>query len=515
MFFSPAMTRALTTAATAIMVGSILVATTRTAASANPTFPSQTTPSHSGSSGSSGSGRSGGSTVPVPAVMNAGAGTPVLAVGTFALSSVGYSESEYFLSGTASAYVNVGPLASDGKWTVKPTTAEAYKTRIVVLRPANSRRFSGTVVVEWLNVSAGQDSPADWSLAHDEMIRSGDIYVGVSAQAVGVNALKVADPARYGSLTHPGDSYSYDIFSQAGQAVRKAAGTVLGGLRPQTVIGDGESQSAFRLTTYVNAVAPLANVFDSYLIHSRAGGGSDLSQAPLTAIPVPAVVYTRTDLKTPVLTFQTETDLLVLGYYPATQADSRNFRLWEVAGTAHADAYILQVSATDDGSKAADTALFALMKNPPSQINIGGFTASCTAGFNTGQQHYVFQTALRRLVFWTQTGIAPRSMARLAVNPATATAPASYQVDANGNVLGGIRSPAVDAPVATLSGLPPVGAPGFCVLFGTTAPFTSAQLAALYPTNSAFVREWRSSVLRGVLAGYLLPEDAARLFAVV
>src|SRR5437773_2472833 len=82
------------------------------------------------------------------------------------------------------------------------------------------------------------------------------------ALAVGVNALKCpgasppscpapGDPARYSGLTHPGDSYSYDMFSQAGQAVRGNAATVLGGLRPARVIAAGESQSAGRMVTYI------------------------------------------------------------------------------------------------------------------------------------------------------------------------------------------------------------------------------------------------------------------------
>jgi Alpha/beta hydrolase domain len=439
-----------------------------------------------------------------------GAGAPSLAVGTFSLASVGYSEAEYFLSGTATAYTNTAPLGADGKWSVAPASRAAYKTRVVVLRPKSARDFSGTVVVEWLNVSAGQDSPADWALGHDEMIRSGDAYVGVSAQAVGVNALKAIDPARYGSLSHPGDSYSYDIFSQAGQAVRKAAATLMPGLRPRTIVADGESQSAFRLTTYVNAIAPLVNVFDSYLIHSRSASGSALSEAPQPDIETPAVVFTRDDSAVPVLTFQTETDPIILGYLPATQADSKNFRLWEVAGTAHADAYVLSVSAADANTQAADNQLFALMQNPPSTISVGGFTASCTAPFNTGEQHYVYQTALHDLTVWTQTGIAPRHMPRLSVSSTGA-----YQLDANGNVRGGVRSPAVDTPVATLSGLPPADAPGFCLLFGRTIPFSAAQLAARYPTHQAFVLRWRLSVLSGLLSGYLLPADAVRLYRVV
>lgn len=39
---------------------------------------------------------------------------------------------------------------------------------------------------------------------------------------------------------------------------------------------------------------------------------------------------------------ETETDLFsLIGYYPARQADSENIRLWEMAGTAHADATLL------------------------------------------------------------------------------------------------------------------------------------------------------------------------------
>ena len=55
---------------------------------------------------------------------------------------------------------------------------------------------------------------------------------------------------------HPGDSYSYSIFEQAGAAVRRDAATVLSGLKPQRILALGESQSATRLVTYVNALQP-------------------------------------------------------------------------------------------------------------------------------------------------------------------------------------------------------------------------------------------------------------------
>ena len=43
------------------------------------------------------------------------------------------------------------------------------------------------------------------------------------AQKVGVDALIRNNRARYGSLVHPGDSYSYNIFSLAGARIRDNA----------------------------------------------------------------------------------------------------------------------------------------------------------------------------------------------------------------------------------------------------------------------------------------------------
>ena len=48
---------------------------------------------------------------------------------------------------------------------------------------AGAHKFNGTVVVEWLNVSASTaDASADWNAAHREIMRSGYAYVGVGAE---------------------------------------------------------------------------------------------------------------------------------------------------------------------------------------------------------------------------------------------------------------------------------------------------------------------------------------------
>jgi hypothetical protein len=443
-----------------------------------------------------------------PAVTRPVAGAPLVFGHTsFDLASVGYEQSEFFLEGTADAYASTAPLTPDGRWTVEPTSPAPYVTRVVVNRPVDRREFNGTVVVEWLNVSGGVDSSPDWMNLHVELIRRGYAWVGVSAQIVGLDALKVpprGDPARYGSLAHPGDSYSYDMFSQAGEAVRADAEQVLGGLRADRVIAMGESQSAGRLVTYIDAVHAVARVFDGFLVHSRSAGGAPLSQGPQATVAAPRPTLIRDDLDVPVLVFQSETDS---GGLVARQPDSSTFRLWEVAGTAHYDLYGLRLGATDTGDRRTVAEWFDSMLHPSAEPSAN---FSCSAPINSGPQSLVLRAAIAALHRWVDKGEPPPVAPRFEMSP---TDPRQYALDANGNVLGGIRTPAVDAPVATLSGRGAGGAM-WCFLFGTTTPFTAEQLAARYRTHRGFVSAWNRATREAVAAGFIRPDDARNLRAV-
>ena len=158
-------------------------------------------------------------------------GKPNLLLGAFDIGSVGYVAEEFFVSGTASSYTSATQLSPDGRWSVKPSETADYTTRIVVLTPADRAQFNGTALVEWLNVSGGIDAPAVWMMAHREIVRAGYAYVAVSAQRVGVQggasilgadmSLKSQNPTRYAPLSHPGDAFAYDIYSQVGRADQK------------------------------------------------------------------------------------------------------------------------------------------------------------------------------------------------------------------------------------------------------------------------------------------------------
>jgi hypothetical protein len=442
-----------------------------------------------------------------------GNGRPFIASTNFDLAQVGYMQEEFFISGTATAYTSAGPLTSDGKWTVSPGNTAAYKTRILVYRPTSPKKFNGTVLVEWLNVSGGLDAAPDWLGAHTELIREGFAWVGVSAQYVGVEGgpslgianlpLKLVNPARYGSLVHPHDSFSFDIFSQAGQAVRHPAGVrPLGDLVIKKLIAAGESQSAFRLVTYINAAHPVAGIYDGFLVHSRGAGGAPLSESPQTPIAPPRSVLIRTDLRVPVLTFETETDLTFLGYFSDRQPDGKRFRLWEVAGTAHVDAYTLATGPTDLGDS-PDVAKLVVTTDPIPGI------ITCPLPVNAGPQHFVLNAAIDALARWVRGGRPPRRARRLEV---AAGPPVTITRDAHGNALGGIRTPQVDVPIATLSGEGQTGSI-ICILFGTTTPFDAATLASLYGDNAAYVSAFKKATRRAVRAGFVLRPDAKLMTA--
>ena len=378
-----------------------------------------------------------------------GGNGPFVAAGEPAdVESAGFVEEEFAASGTAASYVAVGELPTDGTYELEPGPTADYATRILVRRPAEAADFNGTVVVEWLNVSSGADASPDYTYLADEIVRGGYAWVGVSAQQIGIEGgpvlvsagdiadgiagvgLRGIDPARYGELSHPGDAFAFDIYTQIGRALR--AGDGLGDLEPERVLAVGESQSAFALTTYYDGVQPLTLAYDGFLIHSRGGAAAPLV-GPDQSIDLAGAIggqptQLRTDLDAPAIMVESETDLVsIIGYYPARQDDSDSIRLWEIAGTAHADAY--QVGATVDA--------------------LGCGTV------NAGPQHFVVKAALRHLDAWVRDGDAPPEAARLEVDDSTGTA--TIVRDQDGIAVGGIRTPQVDVPTSILSGDPPAG----------------------------------------------------------
>jgi hypothetical protein len=416
------------------------------------------------------------------------------------LAAAGYEQHEYFASGTATSYAASSGLTPDGRWSFVPSGTADYKTRVLVRRPTDPKRFSGNVVVEWLNVSGGVDTDAEFVSTREELLRAGDVWVGVSAQLIGVEGgpvlvqvsgvagaenagkgLKNIDPARYGSLHHPGDGYSFDIYTQVARAIRSGSG--LAGLQPpQRLIAAGQSQSAYAMVTYYNGVQPLSDAFDGFFVHSRGSGELPLvapgQYADFAGAVNGAKTVLRPDVSAPVLDLQTETDVEndILGSSAVRQPDSDRFRLWEVAGTAHFDKTLLS---------RADA------------------YQSC-GSINDGPMHVVAIAGMHALKTWLATNTAPPTASRfeLTTDPKTAIVR-----DADGIAAGGVRTPPVDVPVATLSGSSAQSPSLICQILGSTTPFTQARLGQLYPSVADYQQRYDASTDAAIKTGFVLPED--------
>jgi Alpha/beta hydrolase domain len=414
------------------------------------------------------------------------------------LDGAGYVEEEFFIEGNARAFDQAGDWAVDGMWSVNEISTADYKTRILVRRPVDPEAFSGVVLVEWFNVTSLVDIDVDFGFLSEEILREGHAWVGVSAQAAGLESigggpfgagavgLLTWDPDRYSSLHHPGDAYSYDIFSQVG-ATLWSAGDIdpLGGLQPELMLANGQSQSAIRMVTYVNAFHTNADVYDGFLIHNRPGVAAPLGDGFSNLLG-----QVRADIDTPVFQVVSETDLYELAgaefSFPSVrQPDSNTVHTWELAGTAHADAHYL-TGLNEQGSILYE----------------GFFDLSVVIPLvNSAPQNLAMHAALNNLVLWVREGIAPPGASPLE------TADDMILRDENGNALGGLRLPHIEVPTALLSG--ENGIP----FSGRTVPFDTATLDLLYPSAQDYVDAVSAAALSAVDARYLLPIDAATLVA--
>jgi hypothetical protein len=351
---------------------------------------------------------------------------------------------------------------------------------MIVRRPAPPSKFNGTVLMEWLNVTLGYDIDAAWAAGSDHFIRRGYAWIGVSAQRVGVTALKSWSPSRYGILdvTQGGtiltDALSFDIFSQAAQAVRSPAGiSPMGALHVEVILAVGVSQSAIRgLAPYHNSIHPLANVFDGFFL---VGGGGLL----------------RTDLSVKSFKGLSETDIAAGGnQVGVSQPDSDHFRRWEVAGTAHYDDWVQQT-------------LFPLQTRDGVLQIPANFPCSLPP-FSRIPYHFVFNAAIDHMVRWVKNNIAPPTAPEITRD---ASSPTLVGRDNYGNTLGGIPLSQHAVPTAVNTGVN-FPATNACRLFGSYQPFDEATLDALYRNHGAYVSRVLNLTLENLLRGFLEQEDA-------
>jgi hypothetical protein len=376
------------------------------------------------------------------------------------LAAAGYVEQEFYVSGKADAYGTAGEqVGSD----------VSYQTRVIVRRPEHPAKFNGTILAEWQNVTAGHDLDALWS--HQQIMREGYAWVGVSAQRVGVDQLRGWSPARYGDLDVTGggrfmaDELSYDVYAQVAKALR-APGEVrpLGPLTAKAILAVGASQSAGRMTIYYDNVLPKTEaVFDGF---ANIVGGAPSRKG---AEPV-FQVLSETDVRSPV-----------------RRPDDDRFVRWEVAGAAHSgwngQEYRRPILERDLGAAPS----FDCDQPPWSRVPL----------------HHAIAAAYAHLTRWIRSGVRPPAAPPLELNP-DGTKPR----DELGLAQGGIRLSQVEVPTALNTG--DNSGESFCRLFGAHIPFDKSRLDRLYPSHGGYVAAVAKTDRGNVRAGYLLPGDALR-----
>ena len=402
------------------------------------------------------------------------------------LAAYGYEEQEYFVSGVATAGATSAP----------------YTTRIIVTRPDtipdNGPEFNGTVLLDWVNVTAQFENAVDSIEANEMLLRDGYAWVHVSAQAAGLDTPVVPnplvpkkwDPVRYAAIDHPGDVYSYDMFSQVAKAMKDGGENgidPMGDLGVDYVLAAGQSQSASRLTAYVNDHQDAANVIDGFLIHGTFGGDGPSSS------PVP------------VIHLESDADVA-----PGAQANpAGNVALWEVAGTAHSGFWIGYHSVFGNGprsqldapriSRAEKEAIDRAAGNYGEQVH--PLLAACTLAGATMPMHYVTSSAIAHLEDWVRYGTVPPSGPKIDTNRVGSVVAGQY-----GNTRGGIRLAPIVHPVAAYVS-------NACQLGGKTVPFSEVQLLAMYGSHRRYYQLFSATVAQNVADGWLLPPDAADLLA--
>jgi hypothetical protein len=432
------------------------------------------------------------------------------------LKKMGYVEEEYFFSGAANVY----DWPANGPAVVR-TAAAPYTTRVLIRRPVDARRFSGTVVVELLNPSNRMDLNIGWAISHEQWVRNGDAWVGVTAKPISVVALKTFDAERYAPLSWanplpPSDARNcesvagdsarttenglvWDVHRQVAQWLRDGDATNPFAVRERSSVARlyawGYSQSGSFLYTYINAIHPLdvkelgKSLFDAYFI--------GVSSGPVPINQCSARIESDdprrkiANVGVPVVRVMTQSDYLrgIAGRRPDSDDPADRFRNYEIAGAGHATPDELLF-----GPAIADIEKAGILVPP----------MSCNEGPRSRFPNSVaFNAIYRNLDEWVRKGTPPPRAAPIEVNNGQPV------LDQHGNVQGGVRSPFVDVPTAQWTGTST--GPSFCSIAGHEKPFDRARLKTLYPTHDHYVRAVQRNVDSLVAARFITAEDGATL----
>jgi hypothetical protein len=397
------------------------------------------------------------------------------------LSKFGYVQQEFFISGTIGQGL-------------------PYTTRLLVRRPADSRKFSGIVIAESIRSSGIRSM---W-MERRYMMTHGHAYVEIGSN-LSINTLvKPSNPARYAALNVPNPQPGTLVFGHV-QEIAAQAGLLLRsnvpngpfhGTKVRHVLLAGCSEQGMFVRLYMrdsHALYRTANghsIFDGYFpacvgdwppVVTRAGpaGGANFTQPP---VEVPVIMLATSE---------------PAGFpqdgrryrRPDSDTPSDKFRLYEVAAMPHG----------------LDTRGFSFgMSNT---VNCDG--PKPRSNFPGA---YPANNALDKLIRWVDKGTPPPKAARLEVESATGP----VVMDQFGNPKGGVRTTTIEVPTAAYrlcqtGKVTIINPAGIDFSAAYMVPLTREQLKQLYPTPQTYVAKVDRSLDKLVREGWYLAEDARQV----
>ncbi|WP_329213903.1 alpha/beta hydrolase domain-containing protein [Streptomyces sp. NBC_01485] len=390
----------------------------------------------------------------------------------------------------------------------------SYATTVLVRRPRDRARFSGTVIAEPLHVHG--IAPI-WIYSGPYILRSGHAWVEITAQKTTLDLhVKASNAQRYESLHIEGpDSADFDmnanlgdreasrvffselrrrnratstILAQVGAALRSPEGP-FAGAEPAQVVLAGHSQTGWVTTAFTGDAHDVLRLADGSSVYD----GFFPSGFPLDAFH---------DVDVPVVQVMSDGDVSVPSYsfvpghegrkYRRDDSDKPGdrFRLYELAGIPHM------------GTRYAPYNDVSLWKAtfPADDVSFG-------PKMNSLPHFELFNMGLHHLVEWVANGTVPPRADRLEVGP-----DGYFVLDEHGNTRGGVRSAQLDVPHSTYRPNPtnPDGTPSYLTI-GSEEPFDAPKLRELYRDSADYLQRFDHRLDELIGEGWYLAEDAEDL----
>lgn len=434
-----------------------------------------------------------------------------------ALKRADYVREEWFQTGTANVY------GYDAQGNIAVERADvSYTTRIIVIRPRDAARFSGTVQLNPFHPAMGN---SNWGTIANYAMEKGDAFVGVMIGAddntrrappgpVPMMATKVLhwfNPERYAAIDWPEDEdgIRWDVLADTARLIRSAKGP-LGGLSVTRTYANGWSYTGSLLRTYINSgfhdkyrMADGKPLIDGYLL----GISSFSFRAGFVPINTRAANLDENDprrpnraIDVPVIELQSENEAISNRepQTPDRDGSPGAHRLYEVPGVTHG-------SGRRRGTISEQQIAWRTEQVQPARVD------RCPYPQTDIDMAAIASAAHENLDRWSREGVPPPRAERLQHEGGL------QKRDSLGTTLGGVRPAQITVPLAHYGTAPEgSGCDGGSAGIGSgfipmrRIPLTQAQLASLYPGGKAeYLRRFDAAIDALVAQRWLRAPDAA------